>query len=233
MSTDILPKIALDPAVSLNGYTALVGQGFEQIRNKLRILATTENAASDDWNRIKKPLAVLEKGTPTSAAVWFARPDGSYYTVESGLTALSLKDRDYFPRLMSGKEVTGDLVINKSTGKRSTIVAVPISAGNRVIGALGISVAMEKIATLIEDAFRFPRDVMFYALDDSGQIVLHRESKLLFEFTSALGSPTLNEAVKKILAKPEGIVHYEFEGAQRTAIFKRSDKTGWVFALRW
>jgi methyl-accepting chemotaxis protein len=226
-------RITLDPAVSLNGYAALVGQGFEQIRTELRILAASENAASGGWNRIKEPLAILAKGTPTSAAVWFARPDGSYFTVKGGLTGQNLKNRDYFPRLMAGKEVSGDLVISKSTGKRSTIVAVPVKVGNRVIGALGVSVAMEKVAALIEDELRFPHDVMFYALDGSGQIALHRESRLLFEFTSKLGSPTLNEAVKEMLAKPEGIIHYEFEGAQRTAIFKRSDKINWVFALRW
>lgn len=226
-------KITLDPAVSLNGYAALVGEGFEQIRNGLRILAASENAASADWNRIKGPLAILAKGTPTNAAVWFARPDGSYFTVEGGLTGQNLKNRDYFPKLMAGTEVAGDLVVSKSTGERSTIVAVPVKAGNRIIGALGVSVAMEKVAALIEDQLRFPPDVMFYALDASGQIALHRQSKLLFEFATEFGSPTLNEAVKEMLAKPEGVVHYEFEGAQRTAIFKRSDKTGWVFALRW
>jgi len=226
-------KIALDPAVSLNGYAALVGQGFEHIRNELRILAATENAASGDWDGIKGPLAILAKGTPTSATVWFARPDGSYFTVEGGLTGQNLKNRDYFPKLMAGDEVAGDLVVSKSTGKRSTVVAVPVMAGNRIIGALGVAVAMEKVAAQIEAQLGFPQDVMFYALDGSGQIALHRESKLLFEFATELGSPTLNEAVKKMLAEPEGIVHYEFEGAQRTAIFKRSDKTGWVFALRW
>ncbi len=224
---------ALDPAVSLNGYAALVEQGFAHIRNGLRILAATDNASSGDWNRIKEPLAVFAKGAPTSAAVWFARPDGSYFTVEGGLTGQNLKNRDYFPRLMAGKEVAGDLVVSKSTGKRSTIIAVPVEAGGRVIGALGVSIAMEKVAGRIEDQLRFPADVMFYALDGRGQIALHRESTLLFEFGTELGSPTLAEAVKEMLAKPTGVVHYEFEGAQRTAIFKRSEATGWVFALRW
>jgi hypothetical protein len=53
----------------LNGYAALFGQGFEQIRNGLRILAASENAGSGDWNDIKGPLAIFTSGTPTSAAV--------------------------------------------------------------------------------------------------------------------------------------------------------------------
>ena len=226
-------QVALDPAVSLNGYAALVGQQFAQIRIGLRILAASENAASGDWSRIKGPLAILANGTPTSAAVWFARPDGSYFTVEGGLTGQNIKGRDYFPKLMAGNEVAGDLVVSKSTGQRSAIVAVPVTAGNRIIGALGVSVAMEKVAAQIEAELGFPPAVMFYALDRAGEIALHRQSRLLFEFASEFGSPTLNEALKEMLAKPEGIVHYEFENAGRTAIFKRSDITGWVFALRW
>lgn len=134
---------------------------------------------------------------------------------------------------MAGNEVAGDLVVSKSTGQRSAIVAVPVKAGTSIIGALGVSVAMEKVAAQVEAELGLPQAVMFYALDRSGEIALHRQSRLLFEFASEFGSPTLNEAVKEMLAKPEGIVHYEFENAARTAIFKRSDMTGWVFALRW
>jgi len=232
-AADPAPRPALDPAVSLNGYAAFVGEEFGYIRDELRIVAASENAASGDWDRIKEPLTILAKGTPTSAAVWFARPDGSYFTVEGGLTGQNLKNRSYFANLMAGKEVAGDLVISKSTGKRSAIIAVPVEAGGRVIGALGVSVAMEKVAAQVEGQFRFPNDVTYYALDGSGQIALHREATLLFELATELGSPTLNEAVKEMLGKPEGVVHYEFEGAQRTAIFKRSEQTGWIFALRW
>jgi len=226
-------ELTLDPAVGVNAYAALVDQELAHTRGELRILAASENARSGDWSRIKGPLAMLAKGAPASAAVWFARPDGSYFTVEGGLTGQNLKNRDYFPKLLSGKEVFGDLVVSKSTGKRSAIIAVPVKAGGRIVGALGVSVAMEKIAALIDDELHFPHELMFYALDGSGQIALHRESRLLFEFATELGSPTLNEAVKEMLAKPQGVVHYEFEGAQRTAVFKRSDETNWVFALRW
>lgn len=226
-------KVTLDPAVALGGYTALVDQAFEHVRNGLEILAATENAASGDWRRIKGPLAVLARGTPTSAAVWFMRPDGSYFTVAGGLTAQNLKGRDYFPKLMAGQKIEGNLVVSKSTRKRSAIIAVPVVVKGRVIGALGVSLAMEKIAAQVENQLRLPPDVMFYALDAQGRIALHRQSKLLFEFAAQLGSPTVAHAVREMLEKRKGIVHYRFQGAQRTAIFKRSEASGWVFALRW
>lgn len=224
---------ALDAKVGLNAYAALVDQEIESARNGLRILASTENARSGDWERIKGPLTLFAGATPANATVWFARPDASYFTVETGLSNQSLRDRDYFPVLMAGKEVAGDLVVSKSTGKRSDIIAVPVLKDGRVIGALGVSMAMEKVADLVEDRMAFPNEVMFYALGPSGQTALHRQSSLLFEYPAKVGSPTLAAAVREMLAKPEGTVHYEFQGAQRTTIFKRSNATGWIYALRW
>ena len=225
--------VTLDARVSLNAYAAMVDQEFQRARDELRVLAASENAASGDWRRIKGPLGVLARNTPTSAAVWFARPDGSYFTVDGGRMSQTLKDRDYFPVLTAGKEIEGDLVVSRSTGLRSAVVAVPVPARGRVIGALGVSIAMEKVAALVDGRIGFPPQVMFYALDGHGQIALHRQSSLLFEFAAQLGSPTLAEAVGEMLAKPEGMVSYEFQGAQRTTIFKRSEATGWVYALRW
>ncbi len=226
-------KLTLDPRTGLNAYAALVEQEFDCARNGLQVLAATENVASGDWDRIKAPLALLAKGMPTSAAVWFARPDGSYFTVEAGLMSESLQDRDYFSGLMAGKEVVGDLVVSKSSGKRSAIIGVPVQKDGQVIGALGVSVAMEKVAAVVDDKIAFPKRIMFYALDGRGQIALHRESTLLFEFAGELGSPSLTEAVKEMLSKPAGTVHYKFEGGKRTAISKKSSTTGWVYALRW
>ena len=223
----------LGPNVALDAYMALVEQDFDQTRTALRILAASENAASGNWERIKAPLAILEKATPTAAAVWFARPDGSYFTADHGLTDQNIRTRDYFPALLAGKDVNGDLVVSKSTGKRSAVVAVPVRSGGRVIGALGVSIAMEKVAAQVDSKIGFPKQVVFYALDSRGEIALHRETSLLFEFATQLGSPSLTKAVEEMLAKPEGTVHYEFEGGQKTAIYKRSSVTGWVFALRW
>ena len=88
-------------------------------------------------------LAEFGRSGIKAAAVWFVQPDGQFYTVEKGLTNLTLRDRQYFPRLMAGEEITGDLVISKTTGKRTAIVAVPIKKNGKIIGALGTSLAVE------------------------------------------------------------------------------------------
>lgn len=225
--------VMLEPAVGVNAMRALVEHQLESARSSLRILAATEDIQSGDWNRIKGPLAILAEAFPDSAAVAFVRPDGSYFTVESDLIEQNLKDRSYFPRLMAGEEVEGDLVISKSTGQRSAFVAAPIERDGRVVGALGISMAMEKMAALVDRELGLPETVAFFALDRHGQAALHRQSALIFEFPAEMEGAGLKAAVQEMLTKPEGTVRYEFQGAARQTFFKRSNVTGWIYALRW
>lgn len=225
------PRLELDAHVVLNAYQALVEQELAGELLGLKVLAATEEARSGRWARIKGPLTAFAEGEPDAAAVVFSRPDGSYFSVEKGLTGESLRDRDYFRGLMAGHDVEGALVVSKSTGKRSVIVATPIRANGKVIGALGVSTSVEKLAAQVNKQLDLPRDMALYALDAKGRAALHRDAALMFEFPSELGSDTLTEAVHEMLSKPNGVVSYTFRGVRKTVIFQRSQATGWVFAL--
>ena len=222
---------ALDSRVALRAYAALVESHLEAIVDGAQTLAATGDVQSGDWARIKTPLAVYARGLPTAAAVWFARPDGSYYTLEKGLTDQNVRDRDYFPRLMAGQDVEGVLVVSRSTGRKSVVIGAPIMRSGKAIGALGVSVSVEKLAAMVDARLKLPANIVFYALDAKGRTALHRDSHLMFEFPSEQGSETLSEAVKEMLSKPEGVVHYQFRGSDRVAVFEASKPTGWVFVL--
>jgi methyl-accepting chemotaxis protein len=197
----------------------------------LRTLAATRDARVGEWERIKPPLSVLAASIEHDAAVWFARPDGRYFSVEKDLTDQNLHDRAYFPTLLAGRDVVGALIISKSTGKRSVVVATPIMVDGKMSGALGVSLDMETLSTSIDRRTGLPENAVFYALDASGQTALHRVGTLIFEFPGDVGGPTLGDAVKRMLAEPRGVVNYSFGGTDKTAVFERSASTGWVFVL--
>lgn len=225
------PTFPTDARVTLDACRTAVEARIDGVRAATRVLAATEQVRSGDWTRMRGPLAVLADGVKENAAVWFAGPDGSYFTVEKGPTGESLRDRAYFPDLLAGRDVVGALVISKSTGKRSLIVASPVVVDGRVTGAVGVSLDAARLATSLDAAIRFPKDVVFYALDGQGQTALHRSGELIFAFPSDVGSPTLRDAVKTMLSTPEGVVEYVYSGSERTAVFERSELTGWVFVL--
>jgi methyl-accepting chemotaxis protein len=221
----------LDARVTLDAYQAAVEGRLEGILGATRVFAATEEARSGDWARMNAPLAVLAAHAREQAAVWYARPDGSYFTVEKGLTGETLRERAYFPDLLAGRDIIGALVISKSTGKRSLIVASPVLVDGKVTGAIGVSLDAAMLAASVERAIRLPPDVVSYALDAQGRTAVHRAGELIFVFPSDVGSPTLSDAVKTMLSQPEGIVRYVYAGSDRTAVFQRSARTGWVFVL--
>ena len=221
----------LDARVALDAYRAAVEARLEGVRNAARSVAATEEARYADWGRVEAPLAAMASGVGEAAAVWFALPDGRYWRVGHGLVDQSLRDRAYFADLLAGREVVGALVVSKSTGARALIVASPVLVEGKVAGAIGVSIDAAKLASELDAAIRFPPNVVFYALDASGETALHRASELIFAFPSEQGSPTLSHAVKTMLSTAEGIVPYEYGGSPKTAVFARSPLTGWVFVL--
>lgn len=228
---DAAGPLTLDGRIAVNAFEALVEEHLNGVLRGLEGLAATQDAQSGDWERIKVPLARLQGDRPTGAAIWFARPDGTYFTVAGDLTDQTLKDRPYFPRLMAGGTVEGDLVISKSSGHRTVIVAAPVRKDGRVVGALGVSISASRLAKIADDGLGLPKDMVFYALDAEGRTALHRDSTLIFQFPSDIGDETLKTAVQKMLSQPEGSDEYDFRGAHRIVMFKKSAVTGWVFAV--
>ncbi len=214
----------------LNSFAALGEGHVESVLRGLKIISVTEEARSGKWENMSGLLTEFSKSGIKAAAVWFVRPDGTYYTLEKGLTDLNLRERDYFPRLMAGEDISGDLVISKSTGKRTVIVAVPIQKNRKVIGALVTSLSVEDISRMIDEKMGLPKNMFFYALDHQDRTSLHRVSAFLLSYPSDMGSKSLTKTVGEMLANPEGTVTYDFYG-ERSVIYKKLPLTGWVYAI--
>lgn len=214
----------------LNSFAALAEDHVAGVLRDLKLLATTQEAQSGKWENIKPLLVELRKSGIKAAAVWFVRPDGSYYTTEKDLTGLNLRERAYFPKLMNGEDVAGSLVISKSTGERSAVIAAPIKKNGAIIGGLGASLDVKEVSAMINTKMGLPQDIVFYALNERGQAALHRKAELLFAYPSDMGSPSLKEKTQEMLSKRDGVVNYDFQG-KRTVVFKKYPVTGWTFAL--
>lgn len=140
-----------DLRLLLNSFAALGEGHVESVLRDLRLIAITEEARSGEWESMRGLLAELNSSGIMTAALWFVRPDSSYYSLARWLTGLSLRDREYFLRLMAGREITGDLVLSKSTGKRTAIVAVPVRKSGKIIGTLGASLSVEEISRMLNE----------------------------------------------------------------------------------
>lgn len=221
----------VDGHIALRAYQGLVEEHLAGVLRTLRALAATSDAQAMSWQSIKSALSSLSQDLTTDATVWYALPDGRYSSTEGDTSTKTLSDRDYFPKLMARLDVVGSLVISKSTGHRSIIVATPVSKEGRVVGAIGVSLQARLISQLVTERTGLPDNLTFYALDSAGQAAIHKDPNKMFQFPSDLGEPSLKSAVTTILSQANGVVQYRFEGNERSAIFNKSDVTGWHFVL--
>lgn len=222
---------SVSATAALAAYQAYVEQYLSSVLATLKIVAESQEARSGKWDVVKPLITGVAVDVPAQAAVWYALPDGSYSTAEKGASGESLKDRDYFPALMSGKTVLGSLVVSKSTGHRSVIVAAPVTEGAITIAAVGASVRARLLSRLVEEATAMPPDLILYTLDPAGRTVLHRDPDKMFEYPSEQGDPGLRNAVTEMLSHPFGSLTYSYGGKERDAVFSASRLTGWKFVL--
>ena len=193
----------MDTKVGVSAVVALADSHISSYANVLEALAMTQEVQSGDWDEMVGLLAKVEQAQVPNI-VWFVLPDGSYYTVELGKTDQNLSNRTYFPGLMAGNNVLGDLVVSKATGKKSLIAASPVMREGEVIGGLGASIFMDDLSNTLGEELALPDDMVFYATTEAGEVVLHSDTQLIFET-----SPNLAKNV----------------------VYETSPLTGWRFAL--
>lgn len=152
----------------------------------MHVMTATADLRTGDWDQMKSLLAQFED-SELSYNAWFLKPDGSYYKVETGLASANLSDRDYFARVMAGETTLGDLLISRSTGRKSMILTAPIYAGPSVIGALGVTLYLDDFCALINDKLRLPDGIGFYAYDEASLISMHANPALLLEHLASAG----------------------------------------------
>ena len=220
----------VDGRVALASLISLSDGHLLKMADSLRLVAATDAARSADWRKIKGPLSDVEK-VNVPALIWFALPDGSYWTEQEGRARESLATRPYFPKVLAGRTVIGDLVVSKATGKSVAIVAVPILRRDKsVAGALGCSVYLDKLSALVKQEMDLDSSLIFFSVDAAPLIALNWDPSLIFIEPKKLGQEVFS-AFTEILSNEQGSVKYTFRGNLRTVLYRKSPVTGWWYGL--
>ena len=183
-------KTGHDGEIGASAVVALTESRVEGIVNTMQIMALTDEVKSADWDTMKPLLSEFENNSIPLVA-WFALPNASYYTVDAGLASGNLSDREYFPKVMNGEVVVGDLVVSKSTGRESIVAVVPVKDGNKVIGALGVSIFLKEFSQSITGSLILPTisdDIVFYAVTADNVIALHSNVDMIMKNASEQGT---------------------------------------------
>jgi len=221
---------AVDGRVALSSFVAIADGHLLKMADSLKLLAQTPMAQSADWRQIERPLAqAAELSVP--ALNWFALPDGTYWSVQNGREEANLSGRSYFPKVLAGQAVLGELVISKATGKSTAIVAVPVrGAQGAVVGVLGASVYLDQLSERIREQMRLGPKNIFFSFDAEPRLALVWDPDLIFANPRELG-PEIDQAFTEMLSRDEGTIRYTFRGLERVVLYRKSPVTGWRYAF--
>ena len=217
--------------LALASLMALSDGHLQQVADHFQIVANSDDGQSADWTRIRGRLGAV-KQVNVAGLFWFALPDGSYWSVEQGLAIGNLSDRPYWPRLIAGQMVLGDLVASKATGKSTAIVAVPIrGATGSIVGVLGGSIYLDSLSLLLKREIDLRPDLIFFSVDATPIGALQDDPEQIFLDPYALNEPELERAIREMLTREEGVVNYRFRGKGRTVLYRKSHVSGWWYAF--
>ncbi len=223
--------IAVDGRVALASLASLCDAQLRTVLDGLQTLAATPAAQQARWSELAAPLRALTAGLPVPVVAWFARPDGSYWTAQAGRQRNTLADRPYFARLLHGSTVVGDLIASRSTGQPAAVVAVPIrNARGRTIGALGASVPLAALSSVLKREMDLGPRSIFFSLDRHGVVGISVYRALQLRHFDAI-TPEFHDAFTTMLKTTHGTVTYTLHGVRRTVIYRTSAFTGWRYAF--
>lgn len=201
------------------------------ILRPLEVIAVTTEAQSGEWQNIRPLLAMLEEKEP-DALLWYAFPNGTYYTVSDGLASASLKTRSYFPVVLAGNESVGIVVVSHATGKNAAVLAVPVRNQHAVTGVVGASVYLDTLTDTLRS--KVPGPFIFYAIDTESKFALHADKGQISRNVSTIGPETsFGRAIGTIRSGNAGTVEYDDGGVHYLARFRSYPLTGWRFVVAW
>lgn len=145
----------------------------------LRQNATLPGMASMDGARQTPVLKSMLGEYEWSYLVFTIKPDGSNVARSDGKGLLDYADRVYFKDVMAGAPLGKQVVISKTTGKPSLILATPIHTPEKTIaGVLAMGVSIADLSQYVAGV-RIGRTGYAFLLDETGKVVGHQREEFV------------------------------------------------------
>ncbi len=218
------------PKTTLNAASNYLDSVLMNTLTSLELITSTPEAKKGDWEGIKRYLKQLKEITP--GVYFYLLPDGNYYSVILDYTNLNLSNRAYFKSLFSGTPVMGFPIYSRSSGKKSALMAAPITVNGKVTGALGASVFLDELHDKLNREFALPDDYTWFVLNSEGRMMLDNDSDFIFMNALKQGSESLHHAVSEALKMQSGPVEYQLDSLRHGYYQKLPNMDWWMFLAK-
>jgi methyl-accepting chemotaxis protein len=152
LSQQSLTKNTRETAVAVGSrYADQLTAYMDSITKELQIISVMPAIrAGEDNEQIVSVLSDMFDKIGMFDVLFFVRPDGS--AIRSINTSFDAREREYFKKvLVTKKSYVSEVMISSSTGKPSVVICEPVMAGDRLVGMLGATYNLERLAHIINN----------------------------------------------------------------------------------
>lgn len=214
-----------------------IDRWLDRMKAEIETVADTETLRSMDWAQSRSYLRSQVVRMDDVASLALANPDGTLYRLDG--TSTDIADQPYFQQAIAGQITVSDPLIDQSTGEPAIVIAAPIGQSfdlnSTPTGAVQSTVKIDRLNLVIE-SLRFGDNSYAFALDSTGQVIVHPDATLTSTETpasrlSAQGDRTPSPVVQQVVDNQQGIEITQIDGAWSYVAYLPLKETNWSIAL--
>jgi len=210
--------------------TALADEVNEWIDKNVRVLsAIAKMPGIQSMNRFEQEilLTTVQKEYPWMYLVFTTDINGMNVARNDGKDLKDYSDRQYVQDITSGKDLTWQNLIGKTSKKPALVIAVPIRKNNQIIGVMAAAMTRDVISKRIAN-WRQGRTGYAFLVDENGKVVAHQETAFV-QKQKDLSKHHLVQAAK---AKKRGLIEFKQDNGQDAIGLAKTTQLGWTLAIQ-
>jgi methyl-accepting chemotaxis protein len=216
-------------AQTAKGLGSQVDAWIENNVSILRTAARLPEIITMDRESQEPVLKVIQKEYPWMYLVFTVGPDGMNVARNDGKSLKNYSDRQYYKNIMAGKKLSWQTLIGKTSRKPSLVLAVPIKAGNRLVGVMAAAMTVDDISKNI-GTWRQGKTGFAFLVDEKGFVVSHPDRQYVVKRKNLNSHPLIASFRKKGWRT----ITAEFTAPNGETAFGhvRSNNYGWALVLQ-
>jgi methyl-accepting chemotaxis protein len=208
----------------------LADQVDEWLDKNIRVLNTVAQMPGiQSMNRFEQEilLQTVQREYPWMYLVFTTDINGMNVARNDGKDLIDYSDRQYVQDITSGKELTWQNLIGKTSKQPALVIAVPIRKNNQTIGVMAAAMTRDAISKRIAN-WRQGNTGYAFLVDQYGKVVSHQ----LKEFVEEQKDLSNHPLVKAANANKSGMIEFKNENGRDEIGFAKTTQLGWTLAIQ-
>ena len=208
----------------------LANEVDEWLDKNIRVLNTVAQMPGiQSMNRFEQEilLETVQKEYPWMYLVFTTDINGMNVARNDGKELKDYSDRQYVQDITSGKDLTWQNLIGKTSKQPALVIAVPIRKNNQTIGVMAAAMTRDAISQRIAN-WRQGKTGYAFLVDQYGKVVSHQ----LKEFVEEQKDLSKHPLVKAANAKKNGMIEFKNDDGRDEIGFAKTTQLGWTLAIQ-